>query len=100
MTAIVQNDCPFKEEDGTVHDGTLFHFTCRLRRDHGQPERPRFFHGGSMAFPDPGKNGVTTDAGQARLDIALKRMRQRLAVVPRMFPRWVWCHGDRGISRH
>ena len=81
MTSIVQIDCPFKEKDGTVHDGTLIKFTYRLLEDEDQPDNPRSFDGGPMIFPDCGKSGLKTDGGGIRVDIALKRMKQTLSVV-------------------
>ena len=81
MTSIVQVDCPFKEKDGTTHDGTLIKFNYRLLVDEDQPDNPRSFEGGPMVFPDCGKAGLQTDGGMVRVDIALKRMKQTLTVV-------------------
>ena len=80
LTSIVQVDCPFKEKDGTVHDGTLIKFNYRLLQDDDQPDNPRSFEGGPMVFPDCGKAGLKTDGGQVRVDIALKRLKQTLTV--------------------
>ena len=81
MTSIVQVDCPFKERDGTPHDGTLIKFNYRLLQDDDQPDNPRSFEGGPMVFPDCGKAGLKTDGGQIRVDIALKRLKQTMTVV-------------------
>tara|TARA_R100000654_G_scaffold14463_5_gene31158 strand:+ start:988 stop:1500 length:513 start_codon:yes stop_codon:yes gene_type:complete len=80
ITGVVQVDCPFKEKDGTAHDGTLIKFTYRLLTDDEQPDNPRSFEGGPMVFPDCGKAGLKTEGGQIRVDIALKRMKQTLTV--------------------
>ena len=80
ITGIVQVDCPFKERDGTIHDGTLIKFNYRLLQDDDQPDNPRSFEGGPMVFPDCGKAGLKTDGGKTRVDISIKRMKQTLTV--------------------
>lgn len=81
MTSIVQVDCPFKEKDGTTHDGTLIKFNYRLLQDDDQPDNPRSFEGGPMVFPDCGKAGLKTEGGQIRVDIALKTLKGLLSNV-------------------
>ena len=81
MTSIVQVDCPFKESDGTAHDGTLIKFHYRLLQDDERPDNPRSFEGGPMVFPDCGKTGLMTEGGQTRVDIALKTLKGTLTHV-------------------